>query len=154
MDRKTSLTSDELRIIYVPLGQVVRAWRLHRNLSYGKLVEKGGTPLSKGYLSQLECNKIRQPGSKHMEALTKGLEIDPTILLARIFPGQEQFVGELDNKELYFLEQVSYELTLLLNDLERMRVQVQTTLQKVYYLQQIYLVNFTYQDDILDSTEQ
>ena len=61
------------------MGTVVKAWREHRGLIPAQLAELSG--LSRGYLSQLESQKIKEPGYQQLNRLCKALEIPSSDLL-------------------------------------------------------------------------
>jgi transcriptional regulator with XRE-family HTH domain len=72
----------------IPIGTVVRAWRVARELTVTELAEKAGRPVTKGYLSELEHNKTLHPGNVHLKKLADALEIPVRHLINRYFPDE------------------------------------------------------------------
>jgi transcriptional regulator with XRE-family HTH domain len=73
----------------IPIGMVVRAWRERRGLTVTQLAERTGRPITKGYVSELERGKIRQPGDDHLVLLSRALEIPVLYLVSRRLPDRE-----------------------------------------------------------------
>ena len=67
-----------------PIGHVVKAWRVHRRLSSTALAKAANVP--KGYLSELEHNKIAQPGKTRLAQLAGALEVSVWDLWTRRMP--------------------------------------------------------------------
>lgn len=68
------------------IGKVVRAWRQHRGLSITELAARAGSPITKGYVSQLERDKIRTPGNEKLGQLARALEISVRDIVNRVMP--------------------------------------------------------------------
>ncbi len=76
---------DYLRI---PLGRVIRAWRQAQGLTLEDLASRAGSPFSRGYLSQLENDRIHTPGEEKLAQLAAALGVDPLVLVTRQFPDE------------------------------------------------------------------
>jgi transcriptional regulator with XRE-family HTH domain len=74
--------------LHITIGMVVKAWRESRGYSVTQLAERCGRPITKGYVSGLERDKIRQPGDDHLVLLSHALEIPVLYLVARRLPDQ------------------------------------------------------------------
>jgi transcriptional regulator with XRE-family HTH domain len=72
----------------VPLGDVVRAWRLIRQLTLDELAARAGSRFTRGYLSQVENGRIRNPANQKILLLARALDVDPLVLVERRFPAQ------------------------------------------------------------------
>jgi transcriptional regulator with XRE-family HTH domain len=84
--------------LHTPLGEVVRAWRLERGLTLEDLAARVGSGMSRGYLSQLENDKIHTPSEEKLALLAAALSIDPLILVTRAFPTEaHQVHGRVDD---------------------------------------------------------
>jgi transcriptional regulator with XRE-family HTH domain len=70
----------------VSIGMVVKAWRERSGLTVTQLAERTGRPITKGYISELERGKIRQPGDDHLVLLSRALEIPVLYLVSRRLP--------------------------------------------------------------------
>jgi transcriptional regulator with XRE-family HTH domain len=68
------------------LGHVVKAWREARGLTITQLASHAGAPMTKGYLSQLEHDRIRLPRDENLARLSAALEIPVVYLLTRRLP--------------------------------------------------------------------
>jgi transcriptional regulator with XRE-family HTH domain len=75
--------------LHTPLGEVVRAWRLERELTLEDLAARAGSGMSRGYISQLENDKIHTPSEEKLALLAAALSIDPLVLVTRSFPSDE-----------------------------------------------------------------
>jgi transcriptional regulator with XRE-family HTH domain len=73
----------------VSIGAVVRAWRLARGFTLEELAVKAGPDVSRGYLSQLENDKIHTPSEEKLAQLAEALGIAPLVLVTRTFPDTE-----------------------------------------------------------------
>jgi transcriptional regulator with XRE-family HTH domain len=73
----------------IPIGEVVKAWRERRGLTVTQLAERTGRPITKGYISELERGKIRQPGDDHLVLLSRALQIPILYLVSRRLPDRE-----------------------------------------------------------------
>jgi transcriptional regulator with XRE-family HTH domain len=73
----------------IPIGEVVKAWRERRGLTVTQLAERTGRPITKGYISELERGKIRQPGDDHLVLLSRALQIPVLYLVTRRLPDRE-----------------------------------------------------------------
>jgi transcriptional regulator with XRE-family HTH domain len=74
--------------LHITIGMVVKAWREWRGYTVTQLAERCGRPITKGYVSGLERDKIRQPGDDHLVLLSRALEIPVLYLVARRLPDQ------------------------------------------------------------------
>src|SRR5689334_551008 len=70
----------------IPIGEVVRAWREAHEMTLGQLVEEAGSPITKQYISQLETQKIRNPGDEYLIRIAKALKIPVSYLVNRVMP--------------------------------------------------------------------
>jgi transcriptional regulator with XRE-family HTH domain len=70
-----------------PLGQVVKAWRIARELSGTELAARAGLP--KAYISQLEHGRIHHPGDENLARIASALEIPVEYLVVRRLPEKE-----------------------------------------------------------------
>lgn len=70
----------------VSIGAVVRAWRVVRGLTLEELAVKAGAGITRGYLSQLENDKIHTPGEEKLALVAQALGIAPLVLVTRTFP--------------------------------------------------------------------
>lgn len=69
------------------IGAVVQAWRQHHDLTITELAARAGPPITKGYISQLERNKIRTPGDAKLVQLARALGVSVRDLVNRRLPG-------------------------------------------------------------------
>lgn len=83
--RDAEMLPDYLRI---PLGQVVHAWRVAQGLTLEDLAAKAGAGFTRGYLSQLENDRIHTPSEGKLAQLATALGIDPLLLVTRQFPDE------------------------------------------------------------------
>src|SRR5947207_11601196 len=74
--------------IHNKLGDVVRAWREARGLTVTELAARAGEPISKGYISEVENNKIRQPNDEYLTRIAKALDIPVEYLVLRRLPDE------------------------------------------------------------------
>jgi transcriptional regulator with XRE-family HTH domain len=72
-----------------PLGAVIRAWRQKRGFTLAELASRAGSSFTRGYLSQLETDRIHNPSEEKITRLAAALEIDPMVLVTREFPSTE-----------------------------------------------------------------
>jgi transcriptional regulator with XRE-family HTH domain len=75
-------------IFHASIGEVVMAWRKLRNLTVTELAQRSGSPISKGYISQLEHNKVRQPSEDHLVRIATALHIPVLYLVTRRLPDE------------------------------------------------------------------
>jgi len=75
------------------IGQVVRAWRIERELTVTQLAELGKPLITKPYISQLEHGRLANPGPSFLTRLVQALQLhgkypDPTVadLVTRRLP--------------------------------------------------------------------
>lgn len=68
----------------IPVGDIVRAWRDVRGLTVTELAQRSG--MSKGYISQIEHNKIKRPNNNILEKLADALEVTVLDLITRRRP--------------------------------------------------------------------
>ena len=68
------------------IGDVVRQWRSFHKLNVTEFAKRAG--LSKGYVSELENNKIDNPTPPNLEKLAAAIGISVLDLLARRMPGE------------------------------------------------------------------
>lgn len=73
---------------HTTIGQTVRSWRLHRHLTVTALTQQAGRPITKGYISQLEHDKIRQPNDAHLIRIANALGITVQDLVTRTKPNE------------------------------------------------------------------
>ena len=66
------------------IGATVKMWRKKRGLTVTNLAKKTG--FTKGYLSQLENDRIRNPNDEHMIEIAKALSIPVLHLVNRVLP--------------------------------------------------------------------
>ena len=68
------------------IGEVVRSWRRHHGLTVTELAAQAGPPITKGYVSQLERDKIRTPGDTKLAQLARALGVSVRDLVNRRLP--------------------------------------------------------------------
>ena len=73
--------------LIIPVGEVIRNWREFRGLSITELAEMA--KLSKGYISQVENDKIKRPSDQQLAKLAGALEIEVWDIIARRMPGNQ-----------------------------------------------------------------
>ena len=83
LSRTETRTDLDLR---VPIGAVVRAWREWHGCSVTELARVGGPPLTKGYISELERDKIHHPKDRQLALLANALRIPVLYLITRHLP--------------------------------------------------------------------
>ena len=76
------------------IGDVVREWRRYRQISLTDFCQQ--TQLSKGYISELEHNKIGTPKQDKVKKLAPALGISEMDILSRRMPPEVE--GQGDNK--------------------------------------------------------
>lgn len=59
----------------LPIGEVIKRWREVRGLRPVDVVRQAGSPLSKGYYSELEHGKIKNPGDTYLGLIATTLGI-------------------------------------------------------------------------------
>jgi transcriptional regulator with XRE-family HTH domain len=79
--------------LHITIGMVVKSWREWRGYSVTQLAELCGRPITKGYISGLERDKIRQPGDDHLILLSRALEIPVLYLVTRRLPEEESEIS-------------------------------------------------------------
>ncbi len=77
------------QIFQVTLGQTIKEWRQAKQMTLTVLAEASGPPITKGYISQLEHSKIRQPHDEHLIRIACALGIEATQLWNRDLPSKE-----------------------------------------------------------------
>src|SRR2546425_804215 len=89
--RKESVMADQRKdlIFQTPLGDVVKAWREARRLTVTELAARAGEPISKGYISEVENNKIRKPNDEYLIRIAEALKIPVEYLVIRRLPDEE-----------------------------------------------------------------
>ena len=80
------LNSDNF--FHTTIGQTVRSWRLYHHLTVTALAQQAGEPITKGYISQLEHDKIRQPSDMHLNRIANALGITVQHLVTRTIPNE------------------------------------------------------------------
>jgi transcriptional regulator with XRE-family HTH domain len=73
-------------IFHTSLGEVVKAWRAARELTVTELAARAGRPITKGYISEVEHNKIRQPNDEYLVRIAAALDIPVLFLVTRRLP--------------------------------------------------------------------
>ena len=82
------ITQENNAIFHASIGDTVRAWREARDLNVTELARRCGSPITKGYLSQLEHNKVRQPSEDHLMRIAAALKIPVLFLVTRRLPSE------------------------------------------------------------------
>lgn len=72
------------QIFQVTIGQAVREWRQARQMTLTDLAM--AAKITKGYLSQLENNKIQHPDDAHLIKIADALGIPVLSLVLRYLP--------------------------------------------------------------------
>src|SRR6266849_2652021 len=75
-------------IFHTSLGEVVKAWRAARELTVTELAARAGKPITKGYISEVEHNKIRQPNDEYLIRIATALDIPALYLVTRRLPNE------------------------------------------------------------------
>ncbi len=75
-------------IFHTSLGEVVKAWRTTRKLTVTELAARAGKPITKGYISEVEHNKIRQPNDEYLVRIAAALDIPVLYLVTRRLPNE------------------------------------------------------------------
>jgi len=89
MDRKDkNLAADIPAALTIPVGEVIRSWREFRGWSVTELADRA--QLTKGYISQLENNKIKRPNDQRLANLAGALGIEVWDIIARRMPTDEE----------------------------------------------------------------
>ena len=84
MAGKVNIMAEIPEELNISVGEVIKVWREFRDLSVTELAENTG--LTKGYISQLEHNKIKRPNDHHLAKLAGALEIEVWDIIARRMP--------------------------------------------------------------------
>lgn len=71
------------------IGDVVRAWRIKRGLTLAQLAEQCNSTITRGYLSQLENNRIDRPNDRHLIDIASALSIPVLDLIQRCLPTEQ-----------------------------------------------------------------
>jgi transcriptional regulator with XRE-family HTH domain len=74
-----------------PVSEVVKAWRIARELSGTELAARTGMP--KAYISQVERGKVRQPGDENLARIASALKIPVEYLIVRRLPEKDTPTG-------------------------------------------------------------
>jgi transcriptional regulator with XRE-family HTH domain len=74
-----------------PVGQVVKSWRIARELSGTELAARTGLP--KAYISQVEHGKVHQPGDENLARIARALEIPVEYIVLRRLPEKDTQPG-------------------------------------------------------------
>jgi transcriptional regulator with XRE-family HTH domain len=82
------IEQDKNSIFQSSIGEVVKAWRETRNLTMTELAQRSGATITKGYISQLEHNKVRQPSDDHLVRIAAALNIPVLYLVTRQLPDE------------------------------------------------------------------
>ena len=88
-----------LTAIQTPIGEAVKRWRQFRGISLTGLANRAG--MTKGYLSQVEHNKISRPSDEYLGRLADALSIEVESLLARQMPPSTQAANLLHGAGIY-----------------------------------------------------
>lgn len=75
--------------LQISIGTVIRAWRVARGLTLEELASNAGGGVTRGYLSQLENDKIHTPSEEKLALVAHALDIAPLVLVTRTFPAVE-----------------------------------------------------------------
>ncbi len=81
------------------LGDVVKAWREVRGLSVTELAARAGSPIGKGYISEVENNKIRTPNDEYLIRIAKALDIPVEYLVLRRLPDEQLVRADRNEKK-------------------------------------------------------
>lgn len=81
----------------IPMGKVVRAWRMERGMKGNELARRAGRPITPGYLSQFERDIIHHPSNSHLSRLADALGISIMDIVTRRMPPKKDLPLE-DNK--------------------------------------------------------
>lgn len=90
-------------IFQTPLGDVIKAWRTVRELTVTELAARAGEPISKGYISEVENNKIRKPNDEYLIRIAKALDIPVEYLVMRRLPDEQLEASDKEEKESAFI---------------------------------------------------
>lgn len=77
--------------IKTPIGAVVRAWREERGISVTELAKRGG--ITKGYISELEHDKIHMPNEERLQVIANALGIPFLAIQNRQLPSESSTEG-------------------------------------------------------------
>ncbi|MBI3442473.1 MAG: helix-turn-helix transcriptional regulator [Candidatus Sungbacteria bacterium] len=83
-ERKMMMSEKSNLIFQVTLGETVRAWRQEQQMTLTNLARTAG--VTKGYLSQVENDKIRHPSDLHLIKIASALNIPVLFLVNRRLP--------------------------------------------------------------------
>jgi len=75
-------------IFHASIGEVVMAWRKLRNLTVTELAQRSGSTITKGYISQLEHDKVHRPNDDHLVRIAAALKIPVLYLVTRRLPDE------------------------------------------------------------------
>ena len=89
-------------IFQTPLGDVIKAWREVREITVTELAARAGEPISKGYISEVENNKIRKPNDEYLIRIAEALDIPVEYLVLRRLPDEQLEVSDKEEKESAF----------------------------------------------------
>jgi transcriptional regulator with XRE-family HTH domain len=92
-DKKDTMSANIPLALSIPIGEVIKNWREFRGWSVTELATKAG--LTKGYISQLENNKIKRPSDQHLAKLAGALRIEVWDVIARRMPSNR----DTENRE-------------------------------------------------------
>ncbi len=100
------MTDQRKDLIFHPdtlLGDVIKAWREVRGLTLTELAARCGDPISKGYISEVENNKIRQPNDEYLIRIAKALDIPVEYLVLRCLPDKQLKVLDTEDRASAFV---------------------------------------------------
>ncbi len=86
-------------IFQTPLGDVIKAWREVREITVTELAARAGEPISKGYISEVENNKIRTPNDNYLIRIATALDIPVEYLVMRRLPDETDKQRESEGKQ-------------------------------------------------------
>ncbi len=85
-------------IFHISLGEVVKAWRQARGLTVTGLAARAG--MAKGYISEVENNKIRRPNDDQLIRLADAMSIPVLYLVNRRLPEDLSLDEQVKDKEV------------------------------------------------------
>src|SRR5205085_4052446 len=88
-------------IFQIPLGDVIKAWREARGLTVTELAARAGEPISKGYISEVENNKIRKPNDEYLIRIAAALDIPIEYLVLRRLPEEGEAVDKEEKEDAF-----------------------------------------------------
>src|SRR5436305_14152367 len=86
-------------IFSTPLGDVIKAWREARKITVTELAVRAGEPISKGYISEVENNKIRKPNDEYLIRIAEALDIQVEYLVLRRLPYEQVEVADRGERD-------------------------------------------------------